>query len=379
MKRVRYPAEFKAEAVKQVTERGHGVVDVAKRLGMSDKSLYLWVRLAKEQSSAGGAETSQLKAEVSRLKAELKRANEERDIPKKGRNVLCQAVRVKCAFMAEHKGQFRLSSMCRVLRVQRSGYYAWKANPKSKRALADDVLLASIRQSFDDSHGIYGSPRILRDLREDGMACGQKRVARLMRQAQLRSVRGYKRPRYRVGLPATAAPNRLQREFTVTLPNQVWVTDITYIRTHEGWLYLTAVIDLYSRMVVGWAMNSSMATELVLDALTMAVWRRRPTGPVMIHSDQGSQFGSDDFARWCKDNQLVPSMSRRGNCWDNAVAESFFSSLKKERIKRHIYATRQDAKSDVFDYIEGFYNRIRRHSHLDQLSPLAFEQLRNGS
>ncbi|MBU0747015.1 MAG: IS3 family transposase [Gammaproteobacteria bacterium] len=379
MKRVRYPAEFKAEAVKQVTERGHGVVDVAKRLGMSDKSLYLWVRLAKEQSSAGGVETSQLKAEVSRLKAELKRANEERDIPKKGRNVLCQAVRVKYAFMTEHKGQFRLSSMCRVLRVQRSGYYAWKANPKSKRALADDVLLASIRQFFDDSHGIYGSPRILRDLREEGVTCGQKRVARLMRQAQLRSVRGYKRPRYRVGLPATAAPNRLQREFTVTLPNQVWVTDITYIRTHEGWLYLTAVIDLYSRMVVGWSMNSSMATELVLDALTMAVWRRRPTGPVMIHSDQGSQFGSDDFARWCKDNQLVPSMSRRGNCWDNAVAESFFSSLKNERIKRHIYATRQDAKSDVFDYIEGFYNRIRRHSHLDQLSPLAFEQLRNGS
>ena len=285
---------------------------------------------------------------------------------------------MKYAFMAEHKGQFRLSSMCRVLRVQRSGYYAWKANPKSKRALADDVLLASIRQFFDDSHGIYGSPRILRDLREEGVTCGQKRVARLMRQAQLRSVRGYKRPRYRVGLPATAAPNRLQREFTVTLPNQVWVTDITYIRTHEGWLYLTAVIDLYSRMVVGWSMNSSMATELVLDALTMAVWRRRPTGPVMIHSDQGSQFGSDDFARWCKDNQLVPSMSRRGNCWDNAVAESFFSSLKNERIKRQIYATRQDAKSDVFDYIEGFYNRIRRHSHLDQLSPLAFEQLRNG-
>ncbi len=136
-------------------------------------------------------------------------------------------------------------------------------------------------------------------------------------------------------------------------------------------MYLTAVIDLCSRMVVGWAMNASMATELVLDALTMALWRRRPTGPVMIYSDQGSQFARDDFARWCKDNQLVPSMSRRVNCWNNAVAESFFSSLKKERIKRHIYATRQDAKSDVFDYIEGFYNRIRRHSHLDQLSPLA--------
>ena len=281
--------------------------------------------------------------------------------------------------MAAHKGQFRLRSMCRVLRVQRSGYYAWKNKPKSKRTLADESLLLKIRQSFEDSQSIYGSPRVHCDLREDGVLCGEKRIARLMRQSQLRSVRGYKRPRYKVGMPATTAPNRLQREFTVAVPDQVWVTDITYIRTYEGWLYLTVVIDLYSRAVVGWSMNSTMATELVLDALMMAVWRRRPKTPVMIHSDQGSQFGSDDFNRWCKDNQLVPSMSRRGNCWDNAVAESFFSSLKKERIKRHIYATRQDAKSDVFDYIEGFYNRVRRHSHLDQLSPLAFEQLRTGS
>lgn len=278
--------------------------------------------------------------------------------------------------MAEHKDEFRLSSMCRVLRVQRSGYYAWKARPKSKRTVADESLLVSIKQSFENSQGIYGSPRVHCDLREEGIACGEKRVARLMRQAKLRSVRGYKRPRYRVGVPSTTAPNLLQREFTVAQPDQVWVTDITYIRTYEGWLYLTVVIDLYSRIVVGWSMNATMATELVLDALTMAVWRRRPKTPVMIHSDQGSQCG---FNRWCKDNQLVPSMSRRGNCWDNAVAESFFSNLKKERIKRHIYATRQDAKSDVFDYIEGFYNRVRRHSHLDQLSPLAFEQLRTGS
>lgn len=281
--------------------------------------------------------------------------------------------------MAEHKDEFRLSSMCRVLRVQRSGYYAWKAKPKSKRTVADESLLVSIKQSFENSQGIYGSPRVHCDLREEGIACGEKRVARLMRQAKLRSVRGYKRPRYRVGVPSTTAPNLLQREFTVAQPDQVWVTDITYIRTYEGWLYLTVVIDLYSRIVVGWSMNATMATELVLDALTMAVWRRRPKTPVMIHSDQGSQYGSHDFNRWCKDNQLVPSMSRRGNCWDNAVAESFFSNLKKERIKRHIYATRQDAKSDVFDYIEGFYNRVRRHSHLDQLSPLAFEQLRTGS
>ena len=227
--------------------------------------------------------------------------------------------------------------------------------PKSKRALADDILLTSILASFDNSQGIYGSPRIHQDLREDEVACGQKRVARLMRQFQLRSVDGYKRPRYKIGIPSATAPNLLQREFTVAQPDQVWVTDITYIRTYEGWLYLAVVIDLYSRAVVGWSMKSTMATELVLDALMMAVWRRRPKTPVMIHSDQGSQFGSDDFNRWCKDNQLVPSMSRRGNCWDNAVAESFFSSLKKERIKRHIYATRQDAKSDVFDYIESFF------------------------
>ena len=199
--------------------------------------------------------------------------------------------------MAEHKDQFRLHSMCRMLRVQRSDYYAWKKKPKSKRALADEFLLVKIKQSFESSQSIYGSPRVHCDLREVGIVCGEKRIARLMRQAQLRSVRGYKRPRYRAGRPATTAPNRLQREFTVAQPDRVWVTDITYIRTHERWLYLTVVIDLYSRAVLGWSMKSTMATELVLDALMMAVWRRRSKAPVMIHSDQGSQFGSDDFNR----------------------------------------------------------------------------------
>lgn len=281
--------------------------------------------------------------------------------------------------MAEHRHEFRLTSMCRILRVQRSGYYAWAAKPQSTRAQADTLLLADIKQFFEASMSIYGSPRIHRDLREAGTRCSEKRVARLMRQAGLRSVRGYKRPRYRSGKPATTAPNRLDQQFTTAVPDQTWVTDITYIRTYEGWLYLAVVLDLYSRTVVGWAMKPSMATELVLDALMMAVWRRRPKQPVIIHSDQGSQFGSDDFTRWCKDNHLLPSMSRRGNCYDNAVAESFFSSLKKERIKRSIYATRAEAKSDIFDYIEGFYNRTRRHSHLGQLSPLAFEQLQSGS
>jgi putative transposase len=166
----------------------------------------------------------------------------------------------------------------------------------------------------------------------------------------------------------------LQRQFQQDEADQVWGTDITYIRTYEGWLYLAVVLDLHSRAVVGWSMRGSMETTLVLDALTMAVWRRRPKGSVIIHSDQGSQFGSDEFSRWCKENRLSPSMSRRGNCWDNAVAESFFSNLKSEKIKKRIYKTRQEARSEVFEYIEGFYNPVRRHKHLDQLSPLEFER-----
>ena len=281
--------------------------------------------------------------------------------------------------MAEHRREFRLSSMCRVLKVNRSGYYAWRVKPKSARTLCDERLLVDIQQSFVNSNGIYGSPRVHRDLREDGVVCGEKRVARLMKQAKLSSVRGYKRPRYRAGRPALTAPNRLQQKFTMTRPDEAWVTDITYIRTLEGWLYLAVVLDLYSRAVVGWAMQARMTTDLALNALMMAVWRRKPKQPVILHSDQGSQFGSDDFTRWCKEHSLVTSMSRRGNCYDNAVAESFFSSLKKERIRRRIYATREEAKSDLFDYIESFYNRTRRHSHLGLLSPFAFEQLQTGS
>jgi len=195
-----------------------------------------------------------------------------------------------------------------------------------------------------------------------------------MRAHKIKALRGYKAPRAIAGRPSIIAPNKLQRGFKVELPDRVWVTDITYIRTWQGWLYLAVVVDLYSRKVVGWSMKPTLARELVLDALIMAVWRRRPKQRVMVHSDQGSQYGSDDWQRFLKSNNLEPSMSRRGNCWDNAVAESFFSSLKKERIKKRIYKTRVLAKSDVFDYIESFYNRTRRHSHLGGVSPEAFER-----
>ena len=268
-------------------------------------------------------------------------------------------------------------SMCWVLDISRSGFYDWIHRPLSDRAREDQQLLKLIRASWEASGGIYGSPRVFADLRESGERCGKHRVARIMRENKIRALRGYKLPRSRYGRPAQLAPNRLAQRFTVDKPNEVWVTDITYIRTWQGWLYLAAVLDLYARKVVGWSMKPTLAKELVLDSLLMAVWRRRPAQEVIVHSDQGSQYGSDGWQRFCKQHQLLPSMSRRGNCYDNAVAESFFSSLKKERIRKKIYRSRAEARADIFDYIEVFYNKNRRHSYLNGMSPEAFESASN--
>ena len=264
--------------------------------------------------------------------------------------------------------------MCRVLKVARSGYYAWLREPLSARAIEDMRLLEAIKASHAASDRVYGSPRVFKDLKETGEKIGEKRVARIMRQHKIRAVSGYKAPRFIASVPSIRIPNRLNRQFDVADRDRVWVTDITYVRTWQGWLYLAVVMDLHSRKIVGWSMKSSLERSLVLDAVLMSVWRRRPMDKVLIHSDQGSQYGSDDWARFCRDHGLEPSMSRRGNCWDNAVAESFFSSLKKERIRKQIYPTREIAKADVFDYIEDFYNRRRRHSHVGGVSPEAFER-----
>jgi len=263
--------------------------------------------------------------------------------------------------------------MCRVLRVERSGFYQWLHKPLSDRAIEDKRLLVLVRASHAASGGIYGARRVFQDLREAGECCGKHRVERIMKINKIQGIRGYKKPQTTSGRASIIAPNTLQREFTVEQPDTIWVTDITYIRTWQGWLYLAVIVDLYSRKVVGWSMKPTLARELVLDAIMMAVWRRHPKNKVLVHSDQGSQYGSDDWLRFLKANNLEPSMSRRGNCWDNAVAESFFSSLKKERIKKRIYKTRELAKADVFDYIEMFYNRTRRHSHLGGVSPEVFE------
>ena len=278
-------------------------------------------------------------------------------------------------FIKENRDHYDTKMMCRVLEVTRSGYYAWLHKPISRRAQEDIRLLRLIRASFVASHGIYGAPRVFLDLREAGETCSKHRVARLMRVNKIRAVRGYRTRQRWVSKPSELVPNVLLRNFDVTRPNKAWVTDITYIRTWQGWLYLAVVMDLFSRMIVGWATRPTIGRELALDAIMMAVRRRRPRRTI-IHSDQGSQYGSDDWRRFCLTNHLEPSMSRRGNCWDNAVAESFFSSLKKERIKKRIYKNREIAHADISEYIESFYNRTRRHSHLGGVSPEDFETAR---
>lgn len=263
--------------------------------------------------------------------------------------------------------------MCRVLNVNRSGFYRWLSHPRSEREKANERLADLIKQSWLESGCVYGSPRIHADLKSIGESCGVNRVARLMKVHKIKALLGYKRRYNKSGLPSVVAPNHLKQVFKAQYPDQYWVTDITYINTYEGWLYLAVVVDLYSRQVIGWSMSSRIKKDIVLNALLMAVWRRQPKQPVIVHSDQGVQYTSDECQHFMQAHDLVSSMSRRGNCYDNAVAESFFHSLKTERIKRKVYASREQARSDIFHYIEIFYNRQRRHSFTNYLSPVQFE------
>jgi len=283
---------------------------------------------------------------------------------------------VKYAFIKAHRHEHKVRTLCRVIGVHRSGFYAWCRQPLSKRAREDVRQTGLIKQFWIESGGIYGYRKIHDDMRDVGESCGKHRVYRLMRLAKLQSQTGYRKrcPKHKPGPPSHFAPNRLDQQFEVDRPNAAWVTDITYIRTYEGWLYLAIVLDLFSRQVVGWSMASRMQADLVLRALLMAVWRRRPEHEVIVHSDQGTQYTSGDWRAFLKDHRLVPSMSRRGNCLDNAVAESFFQLLKRERIKRRIYVSRDDARQDVFNYIELFYNSKRRHGSCGKVSPIEYEK-----
>nr|WP_102248633.1 IS3 family transposase [Pseudorhizobium pelagicum] len=367
-----FTEEFKRDAVRQITERGYPVAEVSQRLGVSQHSLYEWKKKFGASNGKGGDEAD----EIRRLKKELARVTEERDILKKAAGVLRQGCKVKYAFIALHRLSFSVRTMCRLLHVHPSGFYAWLKNPLSKRASEDKRQTDLLLQAWEESGKVYGYRKLHDDLLDQGEACCPNRVARLTRLAGIKAQIGYKRrPGIYGGRPSVVVDNTLDRQFDVTAPDKAWVTDITYIRTCEGFAYLAVVIDLYSRRVIGWSMQSRQTTDVVLQALLMAVWRRKPKDQVLVHSDQGSQFTSMDWASFLKHHNLVHSMSRRGNCHDNAVAESFFNLLKRERIRRRVYRSRDEARQDVFDYIEMFYNPKRKHVRNGMLSPVEFERL----
>lgn len=269
---------------------------------------------------------------------------------------------------------YSVRSMCRVLKVHFSGFYAWLKEPVSKRELEDQRLLRLIKEHYLASGGTYGSPWIHKDLRETGEICSVHRVAKIMRKHRIKAQIGYKRRYIKGGKTAKVAENLLNRNFNPESPNVSWVSDITYVRTYEGFLYVATVLDLFSRRIVGWSMGKQIDRHLVIDALLMAKLRRQPRDPVLIHSDQGSQYGSHDYAAFMEANNFIPSMSRRGNCHDNAVAESFFATFKKRVTRRKIYNTREEAKTEIFNFIEMFYNPIKRHSHNGGLSPVKYEE-----
>lgn len=281
---------------------------------------------------------------------------------------------MKFGFVAKHRGIWPVELMCGALGVSRGGFYAWLTRPCSRRGLGDQALDGLIKQSFVDSDRTYGARRVWRDVLAAGMNCGLHRIERLMRAAALRA-----RPRRR-GLPkdegarSEIADNVLDRQFTADAPNQKWVADFTYIWSAEGWLYVAVVLDLFSRRVVGWSMQASMTSQLVADALMMAVWRRGRPVAVLHHSDQGSQYTSRHFQDLLREQGIQCSMSRAGEVWDNSAMESFFSSMKIERVARKVYRTREEIRADVFDYIERFYNPVRRHSTLGYVSPIEFEK-----
>jgi putative transposase len=278
--------------------------------------------------------------------------------------------------IAEHQEKFPVTRMCEVLNVSPSGYYAWRKRPVSAREMANRELLKRIEAVYNDSYGTYGSPRIYRELKAQGVACSENRVARLMR---LYHIRAKQARRYKVTTRRNkahpAAPNLLKQDFTAERPDHKWLADITYIPTLEGWLYLAAILDLYTRRIVGWAMSERMTSDLTMTALRMAIHSRQPGPGLIHHSDQGSQYTDGAYQALLKEHGIQVSMNGVGSWYDNAPMESFFGTLKSERVHHCLYHTRDEARPDLFFYIEAFYNRRRRHSALGYLSPEAYEQL----
>ena len=373
MERRKFTREFKLEAVRLIRDRGVSYAQASQDLSVHKSQLRNWMKKSAEDPQHAFPGQGQMKPEqleIARLKREVIKLKAERDILKKAAAYFAKEIDVKFGFIAKHRGIWPADWLCGALGVSRGGFYAWLKRPRSRRSRSDEELGAKVRASFLASDRTYGARRVWHDLLADGVSCGLHRIERLMRLQALKA-----RPRRRRLPPdlgerpvAAVAPNVLDRTFAAAAPNRKWIADFTYVWTAEGWLYVAAVIDLFSRRVVGWSMNAAMTAQLVTDALVMAIWRRGKPDALLHHSDRGSQYTSEQFQRLMADHGVICSMSRSGNVWDNAAMESFFSSLKTERIARKLYRTRDEAKADVFDYIERFYNPKRRHSTIGYLS-----------
>ncbi|HYR49409.1 MAG TPA: IS3 family transposase [Candidatus Eisenbacteria bacterium] len=368
--------EFKAEAVALVRTGGRNAGQVARELGLADSLVRTWVRQAEVDAGKGpaGALTTAEKEELSQLRREVKVLRMEREILKKGGHLLRQGERVKFAFISEEKVAFPVAVLCRLLAVSPSGFYAAQGRPRSLHARRDDKLTEQVVGAHAASKGRYGSPRVHAELKAAGECVGRKRVARLMREKKLAA---RMRRRFRTTTDSKhdfpIAPNVLERDFTASAPDRAWVTDITFLWTAQGWLYLAVILDLFSRRVVGWATSQNVDRHLALAALDTALARRRPAAGLVHHSDRGSTYASSDYRKALNARGFECSMSRKGDCWDNAVAESFFSTLKRELEGIDDFESRAGATLSIGDYIDGFYNIQRRHSAINYTSPVEFE------
>jgi len=369
-----YTVEFEVEAVRLAGSIGGNAA--AKRLGIPQSTITDWVRRG-EAGTLGEAETlppkrpvSELEAENARLRRELASAKLDLEIVKKGDGVLREGVAVRYAWIEKHRDHFSSTRMCGLLEVSRSGYCQWPTRTPSRRALANAALDAQVAAIHAASRRSYGRNRIARGLRQQGLPAGHERVRESLRRQGLRPV--YKRP-YRVTTDSDhrnpIASNVLDRRFDGWKINQAWVADITYVATDEGWLYLAAVMDLASRRIVGGSMSNRIKADLVCDALKSAYWRRKPAPGLIAHTDRGSQYSSDGYRALIEDFRMTQSMSRRANWWDNAPMESFFKTLKVEKIHRLRYVTRAQARLDIVDWIEGFHNLERLHSSIGYRTP----------
>ncbi|MCI7893947.1 IS3 family transposase [Klebsiella pneumoniae] len=367
--RKQYTPEFRNEALK-LAER-IGVAAAARELSLYESQLYAWRSKINNARSSSERE-QEMSVEIARLKRQLAERDEELAIPPKGRDILREAPEMKYVFIEKHQAEFSIKAMCRVLRVARSGWYAWRLRrqqitPRQQFRLVCDT---AVRQAFTEAKQRYGAPRLADELPEYNV----KTIAASLRRQGLRAkaARKFSPVRYREhGLPVSE--NLLKQDFYASGPNQKWAGDITYLRTDEGWLYLAVVIDLWSRAVIGWSMSSRMTAQLACDALQMALWRRKRPENVIVHTDRGGQYCSADYLALLKRHNLHGSMSAKGCCYDNACAESFFHSLKVECIHGERLISREIMRMTVFNYIECDYNRWRRHSACGGLSPEQFE------